>query len=140
MRPSGLIRTRWSARAAKVFPCRTEILGGVQSRPVLHPPPSPAQRNRAQVPVLIRHDITLQDGSTRTLWDVVTGWWSAGEDADAGEALEHRDEATARARLRQHRPTIASSRRRARAPPPGDHSPLWTMRAVVMASARVHHP
>jgi hypothetical protein len=34
---------------------------------------------------LIRHDITLADGSTRTLWDVVTGWWYHGEDADAGE-------------------------------------------------------
>lgn len=54
---------------------------------------------------LIRHSITLQDGTISHLWEVVTGWWYYGEDADVTE--EHwisTSEDRARSRYREHRP------------------------------------
>jgi hypothetical protein len=36
--------------------------------------------------VLVRHDVTLKDGSIRTLWEVTTSWWALGEDGDHEES------------------------------------------------------
>lgn len=61
--------------------------------------------NSGETASLVRHDVTLQNGTVRTLWDVVTGWWYHGEDADAGE--DHwitADQAAARRRYQEHRP------------------------------------
>jgi hypothetical protein len=54
---------------------------------------------------LVSHDVTVADGAVHVLWDVVTGWWYRGEDADAGE--EHwisRDETISRRYYREHQP------------------------------------
>ncbi|MGW4528880.1 hypothetical protein [Amycolatopsis sp. NPDC004378] len=54
---------------------------------------------------LVRHDVTLADGTIRILFDVVTGWWYHGEDADAGERhWMSTDETAARRYYREHRP------------------------------------
>ncbi|GAB3161980.1 hypothetical protein GCM10027258_80070 [Amycolatopsis stemonae] len=54
---------------------------------------------------LVRHDITLADGTTRVLWDVVIGWWYHGEDADVGERhWVSPDETAARRYYRENLP------------------------------------
>ncbi|WP_030237432.1 hypothetical protein [Streptomyces sp. NRRL S-350] len=53
---------------------------------------------------LAQHDFTLLDGTVRTLWTVSDGWWSRGEDADAGErTATHLAEAAARSAWRTWR-------------------------------------
>jgi hypothetical protein len=53
---------------------------------------------------LTRHDFTLRDGATRSLWAAGEGWWDYGVDADAGhDAATYLSERTARATWRETR-------------------------------------
>jgi hypothetical protein len=71
---------------------------------------------------LARHDFTLGDGTTKSLWAVADGWWDFGEDGDGGDTVEtYLSDPAARAAWRQacdaHRATAAKAAAAATAAP-----------------------